>query len=191
MRKHISTTPQPSGEGQTRKTSGRRALLRGAVGAAAVASLAVGLAGTAFAVDDPGSTDAHVTVDSAIALTALPASFALNGIPGATLTSAGAVTYTVATNNLAGYAVTVQSEAAALVGTGTNAETIPIDALTVRETGPGTFTALSDTAPLVVHTQDTKSAALGDSLSNDFRIAVPFVNNDIYSTTLDYVATTL
>ena len=84
MRKHIFTPPQPSTEGQTRKISGRRVLLHGAVGAAAVATLALGLAGTASAAPgetSPGSTVANVGVTSAISLTGLPASFLLTASP--------------------------------------------------------------------------------------------------------------
>jgi hypothetical protein len=178
------TSPRPP-------ISGRRVLLHGAVGAAALATLTLGLAGNAFAATGNGSTDANVAVGSALTLTGLTPSFQLSGIPGSTQTGLGAVTFNVATNNIAGYAVTVQSAATTMVGTGTNTETIPIGALTVRETGATTYNPLSATTPVTVHTQGTHSLAAGDALSNDFQVAIPFVNSDTYSATLNYVATTL
>jgi hypothetical protein len=41
------------------------------------------------------------------------------------------------------------------------------------------------------HSQSTRSANGGDDLSNDYQLRVPVVNEDTYSATLDYVATTL
>jgi hypothetical protein len=191
VRTQIFTRPQSSTEEQTTKISGRRMLLRGAIGAAAVATLAVGLAGTASAATDDGTVDANVAVGSAITLTGLTPSFLLTGLPGATVPGLGAVTFNVATNNLAGYSVTVQSAAGILAGTGANTETIPIGALSVRETGTGTYTPLSDAAAVTVHTQGAQSTAAGNSLSNDYQVVIPFVNPDTYSATLNYVATTL
>jgi hypothetical protein len=165
--------------------------MRGAVGAAALATLAVGLAGTASAATAGGDTVANVGVGSAITLTALTPNFTLTGIPGETVPGVGAVTFNVATNNTAGYAVTVQSAAATMVGTGGNTESIPIGALSVRETGTTPYTPLSSTAPVSVHRQLTHSVAAGDSLSNDYQVVIPFVNSDTYHATLNYVATTL
>jgi hypothetical protein len=92
-----------------------------------------------------------------------------------------------------GYAVTVQSRSATMVGTGTNADSIPIGALSARDTG-GTYApvagpAAADGTP--VHTQATRSAEGGDDLSTDFQVVIPFVNSDTYTATLDYVAATL
>ena len=193
MRKHISTSPQPSGEGQTRKMSGRRVLLRGAVGAAAVASLAVGLAGTASAAPG-GDTLANVGVDSAITMTGLTPSFTLTGIPGDTVDTALApVTFNVQTNNIGGYSVTVESATATLAATtGGNTDSIPIGALSVRETGTTPFTALSNAATATVHSQATRSDLVdGDDLSNDYQVVIPFVNSDTYTATLNYLASTL
>jgi hypothetical protein len=171
-----------------------RPALRGVIGAAVVLLCSGALIGTASAAPGEtsgGTTDANVGVTSAIALTALTPSFTLTGLPGATVTGVGAVTFNVATNNLAGYAVTVVSETPTMVGTGTNPDSIPIADLTVQETGGAGYAALSDTTPVTVHSQSARSAEGGDSLSNDYQLVVPFVNEDTYTATLDYLATTL
>lgn len=99
---------------------------------------------------------------------------------------------TVTTNNFTGYAVTVQSASANLapniIGSTTS---IPIADLGVRETGVGSYTPLSDTNPVTVHSQGTASASTGDTVSNDYQITIPFVRQDTYSGTLNYIATTL
>ena len=141
---------------------------------------------------DTGTTDARVAVSAAIVLSDLTPEFTLSGIPGDTPQKIGAVTMRVQTNNATGYNVTVQAAAPDLVGTGTNTDTIPVIDLSVRQTNTTTYTALSDTAPVQVHNQATRSAdAPGDLLSNDyeFNTPIPHVNSDIYSVTLDYVAT--
>lgn len=172
-----------------------RAFARRLVATAGAALLLAGVSSTAFAA--PGqtsadSTEANVEVLSAIGLTALTPDFLLTGLPGATVAGLGAVTMNVSTNNLAGYAVTVQSASATLdpaaVG---NPDTIPIGALSVRETGSTAYTPVSDAAPVTVHTQGTRSAQGGDTISNDYRVVIPFVNEDTYTTTLNYIATTL
>ncbi len=135
---------------------------------------------------------ANVEVTSAISLTGLTPSFTLVGLPGATVSSDGAVTFNVETNNQGGYGVTVQAEDAVLSpAQATNPDTIPIGALGVRETGGGAYTAVTDVAPVTVHSQTTRSASGGDSLSNDYQVLIPFVASDTYSVTLDYVATAL
>jgi hypothetical protein len=160
-----------------------------------VAALAGVMSGTAAAAPgdtSTGTTNANVEVSSVIALTALTPDFRLTGLPGATVTGAGAVTFTVETNNLAGYAVTVQSQTPTMTaGTPGNTDSIPIGALSVRETGTTPFTSVSGTGAVTVHTQATRSAQAGDALSNDYEVVIPFVNEDTYSATLDYIATTL
>jgi hypothetical protein len=172
-----------------------RLMLRGAVfGAAASAAVCMTAASAAAAPgeDDTGSTDAHVAVETAIVLSGLTDEFTLTGIPGATVGLDGAVTLNVETNNLAGYAVTVQSQTETLApGTPGNGDAIPIGALSVRETGTTPFTAMDNLTTAVVHSQTTRSAELGDTLSNDYQVVLPFVNEDTYTATLDYVATTL
>jgi hypothetical protein len=181
---------------ETAKARATRLAVRGVIGAGLAAALAVGMAGTAFAQppetdgNSGGSTQGKVQVESSILLTALTPSFLLTGIPGATVGPA-VVTYNVETNNTAGYSVTVQSQVAAMVpASGTNADRIPIGALSVKETVGGTYSPVT-AATQVVHTQAVRSAAGGDALSTSFQVVIPFVKSDIYSATLDYVATTL
>jgi hypothetical protein len=174
---------------------GSRQILRGIIGAAAIAVFAGAMVGPASAAPgdtDTHSTDAHVGVTSAIALTGLTTEFTLTGLPGATVTGLGAVTFTVTTNNIGGYAVSVLSETEAMVAaTPGNTNVIPIGSLGVRESGTDDYSGLDDTAPTTVHSQDTRSDVDGDALSNDYRLVVPFVNEDTYTATLDYLATTL
>jgi hypothetical protein len=161
-----------------------------AVGAGLVVA-AVLPAGQAAAATSPGTTTANVAVGSAITLSNLTPDFTLSGNPGQTITDIGAVTMNVETNNATGYNVTVEAAAPALVGTGTNTDTIPIADLLVRETGTTDFTPSSNITPVRVHTQGTRSVAnTGDNLSNDYQITIPNVHNDTYSVTLNYLATT-
>jgi hypothetical protein len=166
------------------------------------AAMFIGIAGVpAFAapgISDSGTAEANVEVESAISLTMDKAAFTLTGVPATTQSENGAVTYNVETNNAIGYSVTVQAATATMAGTGTNADTIPSTALTVRKTGTTPFTALSyvgqtgaGSAAVPVHSQATRSAAGGDDLSTDYEILIPFVNEDTYTATLNYVATTL
>ena len=174
---------------------GARRWKHGLAVAASAGLLAVGTAGPAVAapgLEDTGDTIANVVVQSAIALTALTPSFTLTGIPGATVEGINAVTMVVETNNLAGYEVSVESTTPELapIALG-NTDAIPIELLSVRESGTADYTPLSDTVPVIVHTQDGRSAEGGDAVSNDYSVDIPFVNEDTYTTTLTYVATTL
>lgn len=153
--------------------------------------LAASAGGSALAASSNGSTTARVSVNSTITLSALPASFTLTGDPGATVTSNGAVTMNVLTNNLLGYTVTVQAAAATLTGSVGNTDTIPIASLQVRETGGAVFTPVSNLLATLVHSQLTRSGASGDTISNDYQVIIPFVNADVYTVTLNYVASTL
>lgn len=169
----------------------RRGVAVAGVSAALVGAM-TGIASAAPGDSSSDTTTANVQVTSAIALTGLTPSFTLVGLPGATVTGLREVNMNVATNNLAGYAVTVQSEAATMAPNSvTNPDSIPIGALKVRESGGGAYTSLSSAGAVTVHSQTTRSAQGGDSLSNDYQVAIPFVNEDTYSATLDYVATTL
>ncbi len=164
-----------------------------------ILAAAAALAGSTAipAVAAPGDTSddttvANVGVTSAIVLTALTPSFTLNGLPGAIVTGLNAVSFNVETNNIGGYAVTVQAEDDVLASTAQgNTDEIPIAALRVRESGGGAYTSVTDAAPLTVHSQATRSASGGDNLSNDYQVSIPFVADDTYSVTLDYVATAL
>ncbi|WP_338181486.1 hypothetical protein [Jatrophihabitans sp.] len=179
-----------------------------AVGITMAAGCVALMGGTASAAPESsgGSTTANVGVETAISLSGLTPAFTLTGIPGATVTTGdvpgdqtGPVTFVVTTNNFAGYAVTVGSEDATLTpptpgtGAGQNPDTIPIGNLKVRETGATAFTPVSNLAPdtVTVHSQTVRSAEAGDDLSTDYQVAIPFVNQDTYSATLDYIATTL
>jgi hypothetical protein len=173
-------------------SSARRAGLAVAAGALLVGAVAAPASAAPGRTDD-GTTVANVVVQSAISLTGLTNDFALSGIPGASVVGAGVVDFTVTTNNLAGYAVTVLAQAPVLAPqTAGNNDDIPVGNLAVRsDATDGDFVPVSNVTPVTVHTQDTRSDAGGDDFSNDYRVEVPFVNEDTYSVTLDYVATTL
>lgn len=172
----------------------RRACVAGVAAlATALTALSVLPASAAPGETATDTSVANVIVGSVITLTGLTSSFNLSGIPGATVSLASAVTMNVETNNIAGYAVTVQAESDTLdpADTVANPDTIPIGALSVRETGTTSYTPVSDAVPVTVHSQGTRSADGGDTVNNDYQVVIPFVNADTYSVTLDYVATTL
>jgi hypothetical protein len=148
--------------------------------------------GTSAFAGDSGNTTANAVVNSSITLSGLTPSFTLTGDPSTTVTQNAAVTMNVFTNNLTGYNVTVQAAAAAMTGSvGSNTDSIPVGDLKVRETGGALFLPLSDLAPIVVHAQISRSGSSGDTISNDYQIAFPFVNADTYSVTLNYLASTI
>ena len=73
-----------------------------------------------------------------------------------------------------------------------NTDVIPSNDLEVS--GPaqgGAFVHLAFGTPTVVATKASASAAGGDTITNDYRITIPFVRPDTYTGTLNYVATTL
>lgn len=136
-----------------------------------------------------GSTTANAAVGSTITLSGLTPSFTMAGDPNTTVTAAAPVTMNVLTNNRTGYTVTVQAAGLTMAPvTIGNTDSIPIANLKVRETGTTTYTPLSNIAPVTVHSQATKSGVAGDTVSNDFSLAIPFVNSDTYRVTLTYVA---
>jgi hypothetical protein len=188
-------TPVAHPSTQVIKQRNGRLVLGGLFGAAMGLVLAAGMAGPAAAepgIPAGGSTTGNVEVGSSISVTGLTESFTLSGDVGATVSGTGAVSLTVETNNLAGYAVTVQSQTTTMAATAVgNTDSIPIGALSVRETGTTPFTTLSDAVAVPVHTQATRSEQGGDLLGNDYKVTIPFVNEDTYTVTLDYVATTL
>ncbi len=165
-----------------------------------LAMLVVVLPGTANAAPgistDPQVETANVDVGSTITLALDNPSFTLAGNAGATVNTGTnlPVGFTVTTNNIGGYQVTVASTATTLAGTAVgNTATIPIAALQVQGDGTGdaaTFTPLS-TTPLVVHRQSDPSAEAGDQFTNAYQMTIPFVRSDTYTVALDYVATTL
>lgn len=180
------------------RDAGWRVVTRGLLVGTAVMALVGTMAGTAAAAPGDTSTDttiANVQVAGAIVLSGLTPDFTLVGLPGATVGSNAAVTMNVSTNNAAGYSVTVQAGTATMTpATVGNPDSIPIGDLHVRESAagtPGAFTQISNTAPVIVHTQAVRSALGGDTISNDYEVVIPFVNTDTYSATLTYIATTL
>ncbi|WP_375423218.1 hypothetical protein [uncultured Friedmanniella sp.] len=192
----MSATLAGPRSGRSARTSGRSQRLPCVAAltvlAAALATSSV-LPASAVPLTDSDSTTANVAVSSVITLTGLTSGFTLTGIPGATVATLNAVTMNVETNNVAGYDVTVEAASDVLdpADTVANPDTIPIDALSVRENGTPTYTQLSDTTPVTVHTQDSRSDDGGDVIGNDYSVDIPFVNVDTYSVTLNYIATTL
>lgn len=173
--------------------SGRRLVRRAVAAAAGAAALTAGIAGAASAANN-GSTTANVVVESAITLTGLTPSFTLTGIPGQVVTTVSqtqTVRYNVATNNTAGYSVTVTPAANALTAsTSGNSDTIPVTDLYV--TRDGGYTAFIDSStPIVVHTSTGPTTSAGDDLNSDLGLQIPYVKNDTYSATLNYLASTL
>jgi hypothetical protein len=135
--------------------------------------------------------DATVEITTVLTLTGLTPSFALTGEPG-TVVSADLVALNVATNDLAGYVVTIQSRTPAMVAaTRGNEDSIPIGAVSVRDSGAQSFSSLSDTRPVTVHRRSGPTGEAGEDVGNEFRAAFPEVEKDTYIATLDYVAATL
>lgn len=167
-----------------------RALVTTATAAAflSVASLSASAAPGDTSVD---SVVANVGVNSTITLNVDQGSFDLNGSPSTTVSQSGAVTGLVTTNNATGYSVGVRADAATLQAqTSGNTDSIPIANLEVANVA-GTYTAVSNTAPVITTTKATRSALTGDVFSDDYRVAIPDVNSDTYSVTLSYTATAL
>ncbi|MFC4589264.1 hypothetical protein [Sphaerisporangium corydalis] len=143
---------------------------------------------------DADTTIANVDVSSSITLTNLTPSFTLTGAPGSVpTTGATPVTMTVTTNNFAGYNVTVVPATANLVGAiPGNTDVIPSNDLEVNGPAQGAaYVHLIFGTPIVVATKASASEPDGDTITNNYRITVPFVRPDIYTGTLNYVATTL
>lgn len=156
--------------------------VRGLVAAGAVIALLIAGTGTASADSATGDVTANVQVLGGITLTGLPTSFLLSGAPGATLNAP--VGYTVSTNNIAGYSVTVDPDGDLQPATSTNLDSIPIADLLV---GATPLTGASQ----LVHTKAVKSANGGDSYTDTYSMTIPYVNADTYTATLTYTATTL
>ena len=172
-----------------------RLVARALVGTATAAvflSMATLSASAAPGDADDGTVTANVGVSSSITLTGLTGEFTLEGLPGATIADEDAVAFNVNTNNIGGYNVTVQAETPTLVPTvETNTDSIPIRNLSVRDATKTEYTPLSNTTALVVNTKATRSVAAGDDYSHDYSVDIPFVADDTYSATLNYVATAL
>ncbi len=182
----------PEGEGRRSV----RLVARGLVITATAAALlsAASLSASAAPGDTSrASVTANVNVNSVISLALDQTNFDLNGTPGSTVTLAGAVTGTVTTNNAAGYSVGVVAQAATLQPTLVgNTDSIPIANLKVTNAA-GVYTSLSNNplTPVITTTKATRSDLTGDDFSDDYRVAIPDVNSDTYTVTLDYTATAL
>jgi hypothetical protein len=164
------------------------------VAAAAVAVVGIGVMAAPAGAAPNGSTTGSVSVSSGISLTALTPSFQITGVPGdVNVAAAAPITMRVTTNNVAGYNVTVAARSATFAGTGTNAATIDVGALEVQGSGTvnGAFQALSFGTPTQTFTKAAASAPAGDTVTNAYRMTIPFVAPDTYSVVLDYVATAL
>jgi len=189
------TSHMPGFNSASTTRSPSRSVLRGVLSAAAAAALISTCAMPAFAAPGDHSDDttvANVGITSAIALTGLTSSFTINAPINATTEAQDAVGYTVNTNNAGGYNVTVNSESATLDpdNADTNDDTIPIENLGVRVGNVAATTYLPVTeAPVEISNKATRSAPLGDVITNDYQIEVGFVADGTYSATLDYVAT--
>jgi hypothetical protein len=173
--------------------TGRSIRTVGGLGALVIGLLLLASAGNSISrAASSGNTTANVHVNSVITLSSLTASFTLTGDPGTTRTQNGVVTMNVFTNNLTGYAVTVQAGAATLSPSAPgNTDSIPIASLQVRETGGVAFVSLSNLVAVPVHTQVIPSVPGGDTVSNDYQVVIPSVAADTYSVVLTYVATAL
>ena len=190
MRKNVLITPIAMNPAVV--VAGQKRWVRGALVGAFVTSFVLVPAGVASAAPN-GSTDANVVVGAGIALQGLPASVTLTGIPGDIAEETAPFTYTVVTNSTSGYTVTVEAAADVLLPADTvaNTDSIPIARLGAQdETGgaPGGYAALSDTAPVLVHTQPVRSGPDGDTLATGFQMDIPAVNPDTYTVTLNYLA---
>lgn len=187
----LSTVSTPRTASSSARRLGRGLALAGAVGLLAT------IAGQLPASAAPGdvsraSTIANVGVSSSITLQGLSPSFDLNGLPGDTVEGLNAVSYTVLTNNVGGYTVGVTAASDVLSPVGDSDDTIPIANLKVRPGGTangGAYTSLSSTGALTLRDQDTRSDEAGDDYSDDYQVDIPFVADDTYRVTLNYVAT--
>jgi len=154
-------------------------------------ALLLSAGGPALASASSGTTTTTAAVNSRITLSGLTSAFTMTGDPSSTVTSTGATTMNVLTNNQTGYAVTVQAAAATLApATAGNTDSIPIGNLKVKDGGATTYTALSNTTAATVHSTTARSAGGGDTVTNDYQLVIPFVNADNYTATLNYIAAT-
>jgi uncharacterized repeat protein (TIGR01451 family) len=141
------------------------------------------------AANDPRCSASTAIAARFIALSGVSNSFTLTGLPDTTVTGNGVVTMKVTTNDVSGYTVTVEPAVGELVPqTPGNTDTIPIDRLSVRASGTSAFQSLLPGSAVVVHQQSGPSGVNGDAVTNDFQVRIPFVNNDTYSGTLEYIA---
>ncbi len=155
----------------------------------AVVSPSAGSTCTSAAATVPPCAATTTVAARTIGMSDLSSGFTLTGLPHATVTADGAITMTITTNSPAGYTVTVQASSDVLSSSsGGNTVTIPLSALLVRESGTTAWLPVTSLLPVLVHQQNTPSAPSGDAVSNDYQMLIPFVPDDTYTTTLDYIA---
>jgi hypothetical protein len=119
-----------------------------------------------------GSVSATATVNQVVSLTGLSGTITFPATnPGSTATADAAEAYTTATNDPAGYTLTLTAGGSALTAAG--GASIPNTNLTVTETGayPGsqTFGSASGAALTLAHT----AAPSTDSYSENWALAIP------------------
>ena len=167
-------------------TTVRTRLFTAGGGLLAATGLAATMALGPAAFADTATTTANAEVASTITLTG-DAAFTIAGAPDAVATSTSGLT--AESNSSTGYNVTVQADQADLLPADTvaNTDTIPVTSLQV-ENSDAILTGLSTTEPVTVHTQDTKSADGGDTLTASYQLTMPFVNADTYSGGLTFTA---
>ena len=88
-----------------------------------------------------------------------------------------------------GYSVSVRATERPLTGA-RDTDTIPIERSgSARDGGAADapFTPLDRRRAIRSHSQDRPSAPGGDAVSNDYRVDIPFVASDTYSTELEYI----
>jgi hypothetical protein len=156
-----------------------------------VVSSSVGSTCLADSADGSGCVTFTSIAARSITMSGLTPSFTLTGLPGSTVEQDGAVGMTVTTNSAGGYAVTVRSTKSALTGKPGNADTIPIERLSVRGTDPSPFVRMTGPSgtPITVHTSTGPTSSGGDAISNDYKVEIPDVASGTYSTDLEYIAT--
>ena len=152
---------------------------------AGVAAAAAALAGAGFLATAAGNPVAvTATVNQTISMTGPPATLNLAGDPGTT--ASGTVLYTVATNDSAGYNVTISPSSGSLAN-GSNL--IANSAMGYAPEG-GSQLNFSGANPLTVQSKIAASAAGGDSYSDAFKLAIPGnAASGAYTETFTYLAT--
>jgi uncharacterized repeat protein (TIGR01451 family) len=136
-----------------------------------------------------GCATSTAVVNSGITISGLTSGFTLTGPANSTVTAQGSVTMTITTANPAGYFVSVRAVGNPAAATPQNLDSLPLSSLSVR--GSGTvFTPLSTQSALTVYSQNTATGPSGNAVSNDYRVQIPFIAADTYSTQLQYIVGT-
>ena len=146
------------------------------------AGLGAGLAAPAFASGNP--VDVTATVNQSITMSGPPASLHLAGDPGTE--ASGGVSYTITTNDAAGYTVTVTPSATWLAN---GAAHIDNSSMGYIRNGSG-LTSFSGSSPLTAASKNVVSGASGDTYNDTFKLAIPGnATSGTYAETFTYLAT--